>query len=1230
MGQRESALVVEKFTRVGGKKFRRPAWRGLNAKPSTIKLEYRNTLCYLVVTKSAKKNNMVTKTTEREITGWLNGEINGILSQGGYPFKESTIETGLSGKTYRFPDIVIWFDRSAKHAFAFIEVKPPGQTEDTGRIPEVASRLNVSYAITWNFSQAVLYHVTEKLEIKKPYHRYLLATLEEWVREDKRVELRKYLRDFLDDLRELYGKGHLHRFPPDKHYFIKLLRDTKDSLRGYFEQHLSKAMQKKDFKKTIDAFLVEQGIPDMPDTRKFLAEQWAYGLITRILFYLTVRRQFVHLPDIIKESRSVRSIDKLMRRAYAEARNVDWQAVFEAEDPIEKVGIPKSCNSVLTDLMARLDEYNFAELGEDVIGEVFEELIPDDEKHRLGQYFTREDLVDFIIGFVVQSSQGNYIDPTCGSGTFLNRLYSRIKWQANYSKPHMKLLSQIWGIDIAKFPAGLATINLFRQEIRNYANFPRITVKDFFEITSGQKLEFHLPKRTSTGTSVQEITLPHFAGMVGNFPFIRQEQIEKKKKGYKNKLTKRLALDWFHEYRVLFEQKKIRNAELENSKTLSDTGNDTYFDRLVKEKKIDLKLSGQADMYAYLFLHCAKFLERDGRMGFITSNSWLDVGYGFVLKKFFLDHFKIVAIVCSWTEPWFHFASVNTIFTIVERCDDANQRNENYVRFVKVKKKLEELIPYRELSYEESQRWGHIDGLVRKIEYGKIPDDQQQIASVEDDDFRIRAVKQEYLLKELEREKQFCKWGKYLRAPNVYFEILEKTRDYLIPLKDLLGTEIRFGIKTGINDFFYLEPTGEKAKRPRCLHVKNAQGWTGDIETRFLKPVIKSPKEADKIVIDPKKLRYKLFMCNLSKQEIKKRGYTGALKYIEWGEQKRTKDGVLWPKVPSVKGRKYWWSLGDRQSGSILMQMVNDDRFLVFLNEGFTYVDHNLFEFSVTTEEARTVAALLNSSISALNREIVSRVNLGDGATKTEGVDWKNNVFLFDYSKFTKKHTKKILSCFDKLLNRPIYPIEKEVKRKDRQEFDRTILESIGLDPDKYLKRLYTGLTELVHERLSLPKMRKKMKNAKVQVSIDQIKKQVEQEIIYGGLRDFPNSFVEKRSGMRFIDISTTGLALRIGHHFFGKYEVVDEEGKLIHEADSLETARYIICAHRPDETIINVPKSKIAINKATIAYERYIKGIHEKFVRRAFSATHDHDMADRIALELLRENGYTGNFELG
>ena len=34
-------------------------------------------------------------------------------------------------------------------------------------------------------------------------------------------------------------------------------------------------------------------------------------------------------------------------------------------------------------------------------------------------------------------------------------------------------------------------------------------------------------------------------------------------------------------------------------------------------------------------------------MGIVTSNSWLDVAYGYELQRFFLKKFKIVAILES-------------------------------------------------------------------------------------------------------------------------------------------------------------------------------------------------------------------------------------------------------------------------------------------------------------------------------------------------------------------------------------------------------------------------------------------------------------------------------------------------------------------------------------------------------------------------------------------------------
>ena len=137
------------------------------------------------------------------------------------------------------------------------------------------------------------------------------------------------------------------------------------------------------------------------------------------------------------------------------------------------------------------------------------------------------------------------------------------------------------------------------------------------------------------------------------------------------------------------------------------------------------------------------------------------------------------------------------------------------------------------------------------------------------------------------REKKYAgdKWGgKYLRAPDIYWTILEKGQDKLVRLGDV--AEMRFGIKTGANDFFY-------------LNDEQIQEWR--IESEFLKPVIKSPRECKSIRVDPRQLQFELFMCHADKAALEG---TSALKYIEWGE----KQGFH--QRPSCKGRARWWDLG--------------------------------------------------------------------------------------------------------------------------------------------------------------------------------------------------------------------------------------------------------------------------------------------------------------------------------
>jgi len=142
-----------------------------------------------------------------------------------------------------------------------------------------------------------------------------------------------------------------------------------------------------------------------------------------------------------------------------------------------------------------------------------------------------------------------------------------------------------------------------------------------------------------------------------------------------------------------------------------------------------------------------------------------------------------------------------------------------------------------------------------------------------------------------------------LRGPDIYFEILQKCAEKFVPLAkgENRVADIRRGITTGINEFFYL--TEDDIKH-----------W--GIEREFVKPVIKSPKECDGIKLKEKDLKFYAFLCHKDKSELKG---SKAFKYIKWGESQKTKSGKCWMEVPTVHGRSRWYELPKRDPCLILL-----------------------------------------------------------------------------------------------------------------------------------------------------------------------------------------------------------------------------------------------------------------------------------------------------------------------
>lgn len=1146
-----------------------------------------------------------TKANEREFQGQVIAWIKNQISHGGLPFKNATNDSSLYGlPTVKFPDVLLTLDFECREPFCGWELKTPETDARDSKLlkdaVEKAQTIKAKYFVTWNMQNAIIWRtpeksratVTEQYKIREiPDPR--ITSVDDIRDPVKALLLEDMCVRLLLDLHRLYEDEKVNLHIADTTIFVGIVSEASNKMSGSLLRDLHRQRSNRAFEKKLKVWATKQGIGRYDEEYwQALSRQIAYRIIGKILFYISLRRSRLELPKFELTKNNYKQAIKQLRNYFQKALEVDYQAIFEP-DITDDIELSRQTIDVIIELAENLTHWSFELAPLDVIGKVFEDVIPQEARHSLGQYFTPENLVDLIVAFCVKGKDDYMMDPTCGTGTFLIRSYNRLKQYG--PKAHHELLNQIWGIDIAGFPAELATINLCRQNFGDYLNFPRVLRKDFFEVVVGDEYEFPPPKK---GAKVQDripVELPIFDAMVGNFPFIRQELIERVEKGYKGRIERVLLDSWLKSYPELFKSNNNSNGH-------------------------ELQLSGQADIYAYMFFHAASHLKDGGRMGFITSNSWLDVAYGYELQKFFLNKFKLIAICESRCEPWFEQSAINTVFTILERSDDVKANNENFARFVKIKKPLKELFG-EDAVIDVQRRWIKYEQFVDRIEgicaSGQATDKrckvfekmeteyvkEPQIISYEDDDIRMRIINQGDLRGAVYDERRTVKWGKYLRGPDVYFEIMKRCADRFVPLgegKDRVA-DIRFGIKTGINEFFYL--TDEQVEH-----------W--GIEKEFLKPVIKSPKESSGIILKKKDLMCSVFLCNKEKGALKG---TNALKYIKYGERKTTSGGKPWPEVESVKGRKEWYIIPHKEPGEVLLSMTAGNKLRAIINNVNVFVDHRLFELSSRKKQSTEgLGIFLNSGFSFIQEEFIGRVNLGDGALEIEGIDWKRIIVPDEDT--LKKLSKDCKRTFKKLCGREIKDIKTESKRKDRLEFERTVLKSLGFDEELATKVL-SAVVELVEERHLLPKLRQNHKKQRVETDLGKLKEEISEEVLADGIRKFPDGFIKKSwQQIEYEEMSVPADKLKLGENFFGKQQICLENSDSFMEVSSEERGKFIVYAKNKNQFVIKVPKSETVVKKAIQEYEIYLKKIRDKLLKAFLEQCGDRVISENLTRQIFDE----------
>ena len=995
----------------------------------------------------------------------------------------------------------------------------PYRSEVVKDAQQKALRAGVKFFFTWNVNECVLWETaTAGAGLKdRAYERWTVTALTHRIQLDAQpvqAALYQWLVKFLHAAARILKSGTVggERTPDIK--FVEALEAALTIPIRHTHEAIAKLyVSKPAFKRDLDPWMLSLGwmiVSDaegLHDLLERAAKFGCYLLVNKLVFHEALLKKYGETLLPLNAAPEITSGDDLqmhLQHYFADAKRItgDYETIF-GDDP-KDMGrrIPFYADAAVQgwrSLIEQIHEFDFSKLDYEVVGSIFERLIGPEERHKYGQFYTCVEVVDLINSFCILRGDAKVLDPACGGGTFLVRAYARKKVMAE-NRNHRDLLTDIYGTDVSQFAAHLTTVNLATRDLVEDENYPRVGRADFFDVLPDSPF-VKLPQKLKAqglGTHYVDIRIPPLDAVIANPPYVRQEDIPKAR-----------------------QKPKAGGPE---------AGSKEFYSRRVAQMA-GASLSGRSDLHCYFWPHASTFLKQDGMLGFITSSQWLDVDYGFHLQRWLLNHFEILAVLESPVEPWFVGARVATTVTIARRCNDAERRQANTVRFVQLKRPLAELLEndgttlgsllaadalrdellniaqdvsdrrYRVRLIEQGELWRKGVTLGAMMRGESLAEGGNDL-DAEGDEARIASAAGEYF---------GGKWGIYLRAPDLWFDLVDRFGDRFTSLRELSG--IKFGVKSGKDDFFYPKDTTAQCLAtvsdpivfeheygvPRAqvangtiklVLAGDKRGELHAIESRYLEPEVHSLMEVKGFVAREQDCSRLIFLAPSPKKALQK----WARAYVEWGEERGVHQGSTC--AQRVSKEKDWFDLTGHRRGIAFWPKAQQYKHVIPLNSAHLQANCNLYDlFPVDGVAGKALTAVLNSTLVILAKHQFGRPVGVEGNLKTEVVD-VSMMLVPDLRKASKKTLQALETAMDTLTTRNPLPLlserrlrqmafEKSGKKKeleqlskvceldmpDRRALDHAVLELLGIksrkERDEWINRIYAYLRAFFEETRS-------------------------------------------------------------------------------------------------------------------------------------------------------------------
>jgi hypothetical protein len=220
---------------------------------------------------------------------------------------------------------------------------------------------------------------------------------------------------------------------------------------------------------------------------------------------------------------------RLLKMAYEKAQAL-YAAAFD-ETELDWVFATNDANlsNAIEWAMYQLSRFDFTTVKGDILTGVYDRFLDRDQRKKFGEYYTPPSIARYIVDRLELKPEDYFLDPACGSGTFLIERYQQVVGEdadrglATYSEV-TTALDRLAGNDINTFSAVLAQIQIlwhvlaFRDDLIAADEFPDIAISDKANsiISPGTEIAKH--------GRFLELDQRVYGGIGGNPPYVRPER----------------------------------------------------------------------------------------------------------------------------------------------------------------------------------------------------------------------------------------------------------------------------------------------------------------------------------------------------------------------------------------------------------------------------------------------------------------------------------------------------------------------------------------------------------------------------------------------------------------------------------------------------------------------------------------------------------------------------------